>query len=173
MAGGSDAVVGKIVLRAEDLQRALAATPQVRKLKICGVLAAFLGVAVVGVTFWFDHAVDASKAAVGPVLVAVSLVSWLSPKLGAWRQFRAMNDGQKTQIYRLDSRGYSVESAHSSSLTHWGDVRKYVEGPESFLLYTNPYVGALIAKRAFAPADIDRVRDLLRRHVTPRGTKGG
>jgi YcxB-like protein len=73
--------------------------------------------------------------------------------------------GDDEVIYRFEGDGVTMRGPGSTTSLALRTLVRVKEGKTAFMLYVNPYVANIVPKRAFAPADVDRVRALLAMHV--------
>jgi hypothetical protein len=63
--------------------------------------------------------------------------------------------------------GRELDVTFEFTPTEWSLYRHFTEVPSAFLIYTNALVFQIVPKRAFAEADIPRLRSLLAARLTP------
>ena len=103
-----------------------------------------------------------------PVVLLFALLLYSYPHLSA-RQFLKANEHQGTVRVTADDEGIHVVTAHSDSRVAWSSFGSYAESDTVFILRTPDRAGRcanFLAKRGVAdPADVDRLRELLGRHL--------
>jgi hypothetical protein len=110
---------------------------------------------------------DVSVPALILPVYAVLLPFW--PRWAARASLKA-NEHQGRLRLTADEQGLHVEGAHARTQTGWGNYGSYAETPRAFVLRSPDRGGRcamVLAKRgARRPADVDRLRAILDRHLT-------
>ncbi|MFJ8018042.1 YcxB family protein [Streptomyces sp. NPDC096339] len=103
---------------------------------------------------------------IGTTLLAML---FLAPRLGARRVHKALVEKQGEFRAVVTETGATVGSTSFSQSLTWAMVPRYTETPEAFVLLSADKYGAgitVLPKRgAQDPADVDRLRTLLDRHI--------
>ncbi|MFF4499733.1 YcxB family protein [Streptomyces sp. NPDC001401] len=124
-----------------------------------------LGVALIALDLLGGHSVN--PGAVLLLFYAVLLYYW--PHIGA-RNARRVSEHQGRMRVTLDEEGVLLAGAQADARMRWGYFGSYAEGDRVFILRTPDRGGrgvTVIPKGGAAdPADVDRLRDLLNRHLT-------
>jgi YcxB-like protein len=163
------AVEGSVALTADDLDQASAAAPQGRGTllillgafllvpQLLRVIAGFDEVRALGLFGALRFGLWRGLAALWLLSLGV-LVRW---KSSGKRQLAALPEGERDVRYRFDDTGARITTSLSDLSLPYRTLVGYVEGKHGFLLYTHDYKPKLIPKRAFAPADVERLRSWL------------
>jgi len=149
-------IAGSVVLNENDVRRALDITPGHRALLMLIAAAATVASAAIP-----PHV---------PVGVAFFLVLPLARR-GRERAARLILDGLGSReldvTFEFTPGEVSVTRPAGSSRSEWSLYRHFTEVPSAFLIYTNALVFHVVPKRAFAEADVPRLRALLAARLTP------
>ena len=105
----------------------------------------------------------------GAAFVVYAVLMPLVPRLHARAALKA-NQHQGALRVTVDDEGVRMAGAHAESHAAWGSYGSYAEGKRVFIL-RSPAKGArfaavLVKRGAKDPADLDRLRALLDRHLT-------
>jgi hypothetical protein len=161
-------VTGRLNLTAEDLQLPLAEMSWLTRLRW-----AFFALTALTVLFELLLVRSATRALVGiPYGLYTAWLFW-RPWYTARRTVAAIvRPGDSEWLYRFDSEGVTIRSPGSTLSVAMRALVRVKEGKTAFLLYITPSVAQIVHKRAFAPADVDRVRALLAPHtrIVPVGS---
>lgn len=87
---------------------------------------------------------------------------YLAPRFSARQALKRAGDGEVT--YRFDDEGVTIHAPGAITTFAYRRLIKVREGSTAFLVYLNPFIANIVPKRAFPPADVDRVRALLAGH---------
>jgi hypothetical protein len=106
-----------------------------------------------------------------PQMIAMGVFAgflFYRPWLAARRSLAALvRAGDSEVIYRFDEDGVTIRASGSTTTFAYRTLTKVKEGTTALLLYSDPAVASIIPKRAFAPADLERVRALVAPHAKP------
>ncbi len=101
-----------------------------------------------------------------PVLFALLLVLHFQRRaIRSWPR-RALADlGEGRTRFRFDDFGFSASSSLRQHRLAWAALARYVEAPDSFVMYTTPRTLLVVPKRAFSAAQLTELSRLLRARV--------
>lgn len=82
-----------------------------------------------------------------------------------WPKLALTNLGGGRTTFRFDDFGFSSSSSSRQHRLAYGALSRYVETPESFVIYTTPRTLLVVPKRAFSAEQIARARELLKARI--------
>ncbi|HXU80296.1 MAG TPA: YcxB family protein [Polyangia bacterium] len=99
------------------------------------------------------------------MMAAFAAVLFYVPRLNARRLLQSLvRAGDARVFYRFDAEGVTIRASGATASFAYRTIQRVQETSTAFLLYTAPGVANIVPKRAFTPADVERVRAL----VTPQ-----
>jgi hypothetical protein len=124
---------------------------------------------------FFGFAVSSSFGGVTATLVAVPVavgLGWLLRKnifrAGARRSLAGKSDRERTLTWRFTPETFEITTSTTYTRMQWSAVHRSVEGKDTFAIYTSEAIVQIIPKRAFRAEDLEPLRGMLARCITPR-----
>jgi hypothetical protein len=157
-----DAVFGHCRLGLEDFARAVRQEPRTRRLV---TVALWLGGAGFGAGVF---SISRGHARVGAVLTALGLALFAAyhvPDQIARRWFARTPPAARLVQFTLGAQGLIVASEAARELHAWDRLYGYQQVPDSFLIWVSAKLFVILPKRAFAEADLPRVRQRLEQRL--------
>jgi hypothetical protein len=154
--GNGDRIVGSVVLDENDVRRALELTPRIRAFII---LIAAAGTLV--------SVAMPPHIPVGLVFFALLPLAQNGRKRAASTVLQGLGSRELDVTFEFTPTELNIVRPAGSSRSEWSLYRHFTEVPTAFLIYTNALVFQIVPKRAFAEADIPRLRSLLAARLTP------
>ena len=157
-----DAVFGHCRLGLEDFTRAVRQEPRTRQL-----VALAMGSGVAGVALGAGL-IAAAHARAGVSVVGLGLACFVAynvPDQIAGRWFARTPPAARLVKYTLSAQGLIIASEASRELHEWTALHGYHELPDSFLIWVSAKLFLILPKRAFAAADLARVRERLEQRL--------
>jgi YcxB-like protein len=101
------------------------------------------------------------------IAYGIFLVAWrvLLRKFRFRREFRRSKTLQDERSMDITEEGISTSSSYGEGKLKWDAFSRCVETPHLFLLSIPPRLFHTIPKRAFAPGEVDAVRQLLEKKI--------
>jgi hypothetical protein len=94
-------------------------------------------------------------------------VLWLSPWLGARRQFRNQPAAQGTKTLTVSDSGLEWQGTTGKSEAYWITFVRWTESESLLLLFPSPAFFYMLPKRAFAPGQLSEFRQMLVEKIGP------
>jgi hypothetical protein len=156
-------VVGHVFLELKDVQQALADAPGARRrFFTIGATVLFLCV-VVPLT---NREAAAGSFFAGVVMAgALVYMQLFQRRKVAERILAGRGERELAVDYEFSPAGLGISTAASKSVSEWSAYHHATEIPTAFLVYPNPTVFQIVPKRAFAEADLPRLRELFAAHL--------
>jgi YcxB-like protein len=109
-----------------------------------------------------DRATGLMAIGLGLIFLLFDLVLW---KILAARYYNKNPSLQKDYRVQFDEEGveYWAQDMHSKS--GWSNVLRWQESENLILLYPSTRIFTMLPKRAFAPGEVDQLRELLVRKI--------
>jgi hypothetical protein len=104
-----------------------------------------------------------------PVIMAtiLGLYYWLAIPRFAAKQFAQVKSVQRTKSVRVDEGGLRCRDEFADFLVPWGDIWRWSESSEGFLLYLSARQISMLPKRAFESLDqVTRFREILKTRIS-------
>jgi hypothetical protein len=157
-----DSAFGSHSLTLADFAHAIRNEPRTRTLLRW---ATAIGVAGTGLGIWLITTPDVVTGAGALVLGLSCFAAHNAPDHAAARWFRKTPPKARSLRYTVNAGELIVVSEASQHAYPWHAFEGYHEAPESFLLWINPSSFMIVPKRAFAPADVAKVKNRLAAEV--------
>jgi hypothetical protein len=158
----NDAVTCTVVLEPGDLSAALAHTS--RRVRWMAAIVMFamglISGAVAAFPWQLGHALG--FGALGWLLVTIV------PRLSAHRSLANKTESERTVTYSISPDAVEVTTVILYQRIKWPGVHRFVEGPKTLSLYLSEALVQVIPKRALRSHDVDRLRAMCTKCVTPR-----
>ena len=96
---------------------------------------------------------------------------WIWIGMGGSYQLSARIQFSKNPVLReprrleITDEGVKTDAGIASSQMSWKAYLRFVEGKDSFLLYTSPVCFVIIPKRVLQPAQVDELRQILKMNI--------
>jgi hypothetical protein len=128
------------------------------------VLFAFLGL-LVGSSF---GGVTGPLVA-APVAAGLGWIFWKNAfRAGGRRSLAGKSDRERTLTWRFTPETFEITTVTTYTRMQWSGVHRIVEGKDTFAVYTSEAIVQIIPKRAFRPEEVETLRGMFARYVTPR-----
>jgi hypothetical protein len=100
-------------------------------------------------------------------MLAVLLIGfyWLCPYYSARKQFSGSPSAKLLINVEASEDGLHFKTDESDSSTTWRTFVKWRERKTVFVLFSSPVVFYVLPKRAFAPEQVEELREMLKRNV--------
>jgi hypothetical protein len=89
-------------------------------------------------------------------------------RASARRALANKSDAERTVTFVLSPESVEVTTPNTYSRTKWPGVHRFVESPNTFLLYLSEAMAQVIPKRALRSHEVDALRAMFTSHVAPR-----
>jgi hypothetical protein len=104
--------------------------------------------------------------------IALGVAGWfLWPMLfspAARRSLANKSDAERTVTWRFSPESVEITTATSYGRFDWWTIHRFLEGPETFVLYISEVAVQVIPKRVFRSGAVDALRAMFPQRITPR-----
>lgn len=160
-------VVGLTTVTADDLQPAIALLPLFRQRWLFLIAAGAL-------VILFAVMNGGQARGLVPFVVFTALFQgflFLGPRYLARRSIASMSS--HIVRYRLDADEIGISNAGTTVARRWDVLQRFVETEGAFLVWVGPSAIQIVAKRAFAPLELDWLRAQLVSNAGRNGARRG
>ncbi|MET0286641.1 MAG: YcxB family protein [Polyangiales bacterium] len=166
MLDATDTITGHAVLGQSDVDGALKKTGLSRMTRFYTVML------VVGPLFlYFTHRAAGHQPQLSDFAPALGYgvlfvgVLYVAQRAAARKHLEGKSARDLTMHYELDAGGYTIRSPSTDVRSTWQSVHHFDEAEAAFLIFPSATIQVVVPKRAFAEADVPRVRALLQASV--------
>ncbi|HYQ17409.1 MAG TPA: YcxB family protein [Polyangiaceae bacterium] len=165
------AINGELELVEADLIQAAAHLPELkRRWAFSLVIFVFCTITVL-----LNHNLGVSWTSVLPIAVGCGFFAYFQHAVAKKWPKRALAElGEGKMTFRFDEQGMSIDSKLRQMRYAWPALARYLEAPESFIVYPTPRSLFVVPKRAFTEAELPEIRELLQTRIVqkPGGGSG-